>query len=519
MYKNKLYAFGVISVAILMIALICTAVAAQITRTNLQQSTTAQTLLSEHQQLSSISYRLFKQLTDELIFGQNANQAEVRNKRQLITISLAKIRQLEISQREALGEAETQGTVEDTDELESLIDEIITEFKAIIALNDSTPLRQQERLQRLLEVTIDNQFREAINSAVSRQSRVVSATNARIDTLNTTIMWFAVMIGLIAAPSILVGCYWLFSQLYQPLSIIQSGTETIATGNYQYRLPESMDKEFQTIVQALNKLAIQLAEHENMQAESRKQLEFEVERRTQELRQANLQLTQIDSKRRQFIADVSHEFRTPLTIIRGEAQVTLRQKQGKESEYRDSLKVILNQAIGLSRLVEDLLLLARAEIDQMSLQLNLENMKDLVENNHTQWQRQHPERRIDYFCEQALDDLYIKCDAQKISQALSILMDNAIKYSKQDSPIEVRLRVHSTHCHIEVRDHGDGIAPAELEHIFERFVRFKHRSEGFGLGLSIAKVIMHAHNGDVIATSTANEGSTFTLQLPLGENK
>ncbi len=213
MYKRKLFLFGFISAAVLFVALSGVAVSAYITKENLRQSATAQSLLSEHQMLSSISYRLFKQLTDELIFGRNANQAEVRNKQALIEQSLMVIRDLEVRQRNELGPDITQGSVEDTDELQFLIAEIIDEFNAVIAMNDTTPLSQQERVQRLLEFTIDNKFREAINAAVSRQSKVVSATNARIEALNSAIVWFSIILCVLVGPFIVFGCVWLFNQL------------------------------------------------------------------------------------------------------------------------------------------------------------------------------------------------------------------------------------------------------------------------------------------------------------------
>ena len=136
MYKRKLYLFGLLSTFILLIALASAAISAHLTRTNLAQAQLAQSLLSEHQQLSSISYRLFKQLTDELIFGKNANQAKVRNKQQQIENSLNRIKSLELAQREALGLEATLGSVEDTDELEALIQGIVEEFRAIALSND-----------------------------------------------------------------------------------------------------------------------------------------------------------------------------------------------------------------------------------------------------------------------------------------------------------------------------------------------------------------------------------------------
>lgn len=517
MYKRKLYTFGFASAFALVIALSCAAVSAHITRTNLEQSSIAQTLLSEHLQLSSTSYRLFKQLTDELIFGQNANQAEVRNKQQLIEQSVAKIRQLELDQREALGEASTQGSVEDTDALKNLIDQIIAEFKTIVSSNDTAPLSQQNRVRRLLEVTIDNQFREAINAAVMRQGRVVAATNARIDTLNTTIMWFTASLGLLACPFIFFGCYWLFNQLYHPLNTIRSGTEAIAAGNYQYRIPDGLDQEFQDIVAVLNHMAVRLAEHETNESQLRRHLEFEVAQRTRELTEANRQLTLLDSRRRQFIADVSHELRTPLTIIRGEAQVTLRHNQADIVAYQDSMKAILQQAVNLSRLVDDLLLLARAEMSELKLELRNMLCGELIEELSPQWQRLHPERQLRIIASETLKNHSVWIDPHRFSQACAILIDNAAKYSAQDKPIEIQAHCQDSAMRLSVSDWGEGISPTDLQHIFERFVRFNPRGEGMGLGLAIARAIMDAHDGDISVESTPGLGSVFTLTVPLKE--
>jgi len=515
-YKHKLFLFGFISAAVLIIALSGVAVSAHITKENLRQSVTAQTLLSEHQMLSSISYRLFKQLTDELIFGQNANQALVRNKRQMIEESLRVIRDLEVQQREELGPGITQGSVEDTDELEHLIEEIITEFNNVIALNDQTPLSQQDRLQQLLEYTIDNKFREAINAAVSRQSRMVSVTNARIDALNTAIVWFSVILCLLVGPFIVFGCIWLFNQLYQPLAVIQSGTQVIASGNYSFRLPENLDQEFNSLVQSLNQMAQQLAEHEQQQDQMRSQLQYEVDQRTSELTEANRQLTLIDTRRKQFIADISHELRTPLTIIRGEAQVTLRQQSPVMDDYQSALQTVLDQVVGLSTLVNDLLLLARAETDQLRLSPEHMSLNNMVENQLNQWRRKSPLR--EFRLSQPDTDMVIQADEQRLKQILTILLDNATRYSPADSPIDVKIEQQSDRVSISIRDYGDGISPSDIQYIFERFVRFRPRTEGSGLGLSIARLLTEAHHGEIRVDSEPGSGSVFTVILPREPN-
>ena len=515
MYKRKLFLFGFISAAVLFVALSGVAVSAYITKENLRQSATAQSLLSEHQMLSSISYRLFKQLTDELIFGRNANQAEVRNKQALIEQSLMVIRDLEVRQRNELGPDITQGSVEDTDELQFLIAEIIDEFNAVIAMNDTTPLSQQERVQRLLEFTIDNKFREAINAAVSRQSKVVSATNARIEALNSAIVWFSIILCVLVGPFIVFGCVWLFNQLYQPLTVIESGTQVIASGNYNFRLPENLDQEFHSLVQSLNQLAGQMAEHEKQAETMRDQLQYEVDQRTSELTEANRQLTLIDTRRKQFIADISHELRTPLTIIRGEAQVTLRQNHADTRDYRAALQTVLDQVVGLSVLVDDLLLLARAEINQLRLFPDDLQVVDILEHQVEQWQRKMPLRSFRLNTADAEKSrIVIRADEQRLRQVMTILIDNATRYSDPDDPVEISLKATEDQVMISVRDHGDGISPADLQYIFERFVRFKPRTDGAGLGLSIARTLVEAHQGEIYAESEQGQGSVFTVVLP-----
>ncbi len=516
MYKKKLYFFSISFAGALIVTLIATAISANFTRQNLEQSTTAQSLLGEHLMLSSVSYRLFKQLTDELIFGQNANQAEVRNKENQIAASLSKIRELELQQRSALGEQVTQGSVEDTEDLADLLDSIIGEFRAVVASEDTSPLSTQSRVQRLLEVTIDNQFREAIDAAVRRQSTVVATINAQIDTLNTAIVWFTSAFGLISIPLVILACTWLLNQLYKPLDAIRYGAEAIAIGRYTHRLPETLDKEFQQIVLAFNSMANQLSEHESKAEQSRRQLEYAVEQRTRELTDANQRLTTIDTKRRQFLADLSHELRTPLTVIRGEAQVTLRHPTAGNEAYRETLDTILAQAVSLSRLVEDLLLLARAEISHVTLDLEVCELTRWLTQQTAHWSRVAPTHHFDLFLPHDNAPLMAKVDSQRLAQVLAILIDNAIKYSPTGSEISLAASVSPGKVSISVTDQGSGIAPADTGPIFERFVRINRRGDGAGLGLAIARTIIEAHGGEISVESVLNKGSSFTLTLPLG---
>lgn len=514
MYKRKLLYFGFTTALILLVALICTALSAHLNRENLKQSNIAQSLLVEHERLSGISYRLFKQLTDEVILDKSANQAFVRNKRSRISQSLSTIKELELAQREALGIKFTRGSVEDTGELEALIDEIINEFQIVVKTANQMPLNKQERLRSLLEVKIDDQFRELISSAVNRQSSVVASINAQINALNTSMVWFTVGLGVLALPIIFYGCYWLFHQLYRPITLIRSATNTIASGEYDKPISETLDQEFQELATSINTLAKRLKEHEANEKTSRKQLELEVEQRTAELTRANLELTKIDARRRQFIADVSHELRTPLTIIRGEAQVTLRMQTASPDEHKQTLAAILDQAVNLSNLVDDLLFLTRAEMHQLQLEIEQHNLLELVETEVSRWQRRFSNRVFSISHNAQSETTQSQVDKSRIKQVLSILLDNATKYSLVDGPIDIDLAHKSAEVIITISDTGNGISAVEIENIFERFVRFSKHNEGLGLGLPIAKAIIEAHGGRIAVESIPGRGSTFSITLP-----
>jgi signal transduction histidine kinase len=242
-------------------------------------------------------------------------------------------------------------------------------------------------------------------------------------------------------------------------------------------------------------------------------LEFEVETRTRALKEANSKLTQIDAKRRQFMADVSHELRTPLTIIRGEAQVTLRQHSADNDVYKETLQTILEQAVNLSKLVDDLLLLARAEMHEFTLDFSKHDLHALLEQQVRLWQKVTKSREfiLNWTLSQSVD---VFIDEGRIIQALTILVENAHKYFREQEPIAINVSACESMVCIHVVDIGDGISSSDLDHIFERFVRLKRKGDGMGLGLSIAKAIAEAHGGQLEAKSTLGEGSTFTLMLP-----
>ena len=517
MYKRKLAVFAGLMLILLILISGLVVTSTQIIRSNLTQYSIAQSLLNEHLVVSSTSYRLFKQLTDELIFGKDANQAIVRNKRAIIDQSIAKITVLEQRQREALGEEKTLGSVEDTGELISLLDNIISEFRDIIDKPDHQRLAQRQRLQKLIEETIDNRFREAINAAVLRQNTVVASLDARIETLNQSIVWYSILLALFAIPVVVLGMYWLLGVLYQPLNSIRLGSEAIARGNYDHRISRGFDAEFDTIAASFNSMAEQLSKQQAQEESVTRALEIEVNQRTSELTEANRLLQDNDKARREFLADISHELRTPLSIIRGEIQVTLRQKNISTEEYQTTLETVLEESLALSRLIDDLLMVARAESGRLRILPKAVDLEELLRHTLKQVETliENKNVAVKLEVEPALDRLEL--DPDRMAQVVMIIIDNALNYAGNFSTLAISCRAIEQHIRIVIADDGAGINSDILPFVFDRYFRGAdaRTGQGSGLGLAIAKAIVEAHGGAISVESEMNKGSRFIILLPL----
>jgi len=225
-------------------------------------------------------------------------------------------------------------------------------------------------------------------------------------------------------------------------------------------------------------------------------------------------------RQQDFVADASHELRTPLTLIRANAEMIARHPELPVSANADLLEDILAETDRLSRLVNDLLVLARADAGQEGLNIVDLALDDLVRETARQFASLAEKRglTLSVFANQPVK---VRGDVAKLRQLLVILLDNAVKYTPAGGEITVRCQRSPSGGRLPVTltvsDTGPGIAPEHLPHIFERFYRAdKARTHdgGAGLGLAIAHWIVTAHKGKIQATSTLGQGTTFTVQLP-----
>ena len=225
------------------------------------------------------------------------------------------------------------------------------------------------------------------------------------------------------------------------------------------------------------------------------------------------------NEQQRFIADASHELRTPLAVLRGETEVALGKQRTRE-EYQESLSLIQDEAERLSRIVEDLFILARQPLDTpASLGKERVSLNDAVKDCARAAQVLATRKGVRLTTENNSASIDLNGDKELITRMILNLLDNAVKYTPAGGEISLALTRQNGNAEIVVRDNGIGIPEADRQRVFDRFYRVdKARSRalgGAGLGLSIVRWIVEAHGGAIHIDSAPGRGSTFTVDLPL----
>ena len=219
---------------------------------------------------------------------------------------------------------------------------------------------------------------------------------------------------------------------------------------------------------------------------------------------------------RTFMADASHQLRTPVSVVRTAAQVMLSREGRTEAEYRESLDVVAKQAERLTKMVDDMFILALADADARPLQKAPLYLDEVIDEVVDEARLLAAKREITLGAESAGETPFVG-DEHLLRQLLMNLIDNAIRHTPALGTIVVSLTRHAGSLTVAVTDSGSGIAPGDGGRIFDRFVRLDPPGSqaGAGLGLPIAQWIAEAHGGTLVLESTGPHGSRFLLTLPM----
>jgi signal transduction histidine kinase len=265
----------------------------------------------------------------------------------------------------------------------------------------------------------------------------------------------------------------------KPVNDLLEGVSRVADGDYSQRVAEQGTAEMRHLVRAFNEMASRLEANEQ--------------------------------QRRDLLADVTHELRTPITVIQGNLEGMLDGIYPADPAHLDAL---LEETRVLSRVIEDLRTLSLAEGGALKLQLQTTDLTELLEETAEAFGARANAGGVQICVEAPASGLLIEADPTRIHEVMGNLVSNALRYTPPGGEIRLSARQGvEGEIRVAVHDTGQGIPAEDLPHIFERFYKGSD-SHGTGLGLAIAKSLVAAHHGEIQAISQAGQGTTIEFSLP-----
>ncbi len=217
-------------------------------------------------------------------------------------------------------------------------------------------------------------------------------------------------------------------------------------------------------------------------------------------------------KQKQFVADASHELKTPLTVILANNNIMLAHRESKIQDEIKWLQSTEEEAQHMKKLIDQMLFLAKSDSDDNNPELYDVNLSEIVEAATLNFEPIAFEQNVIISCD-ADSDICIKGDATLLTHLCHILIDNAIKYSHRNQAVTISLKKNGMNTVLSVNNKGNTIEKEEISHIFDRFYRSEksRTTKGYGLGLSIAQNIVTSMNGKITVESNQSKGTTFTV--------
>lgn len=492
---------------------------------NHQRTSLAYEELGGYLRLSGEMFRTFKQARRDLMDGDGELEFSLDEAEQRIVAIVEEIRVYERREQALLSRRarDNQGL----SRLDNLKDELASAFddlrQARIMIAEGRQDEARAFLDRSLKTKIDGRVNSLIEAAIADERQELTEALYEIEVINRIAVWAAVLATVLGLGLTALVVRALVVRLRTSLINLERGAEQFAAGQLDHEVPVVGQDEFAMVSRRFNAMARQLLRQRKALEEGRALLEDRVAERTEALRTANAELERRDASRRQFFADIGHELRTPITAVRGEAEVALRSREDHQKIYGAALKRIVGISDQLTRFVNDIFIIAREQAGVLDLRsghvdLNklvvqsIEQMKILIDTNHVGLLFNGPN-------EAAL----IEGDEQRLGQLLRILLSNAIEHSPVGVDVQVRLRRNGGWWELSIEDNGPGISPAEAQQVFERFYRGGSSgkvgtSGGTGLGLPIARSLVQAHGGRIWIDENYKQGTAMRTTLPALED-
>jgi len=383
----------------------------------------------------------------------------------------------------------------------------ISATRALALQRDGRQIEGMQLFGRDVAFRLSNELQPQIDRALQSERAEVGEQLDAIGEWQTRLWTAGAVLAVLALVTLLILGTFLRRTVMQPLAAVSAATRKLADGDYTQRLDPADKGDFTGIANAFNQVASTAEKNQ-----------VDLARRSEELQHVSEQLRLIDSRRTQFLADVSHELRTPLTVLRGEADIALRGRLDA-AELRQSVERIQGQAADLARLLEDLLVFARADAENQPYAVKEGPLDEVVSLVAEEAEVLAEPREARIVLALGDEGCHVNADFRRLRQALMIGLDNAVKHSPPGGIIGVETALRGDNAVIRVTDEGPGVSEEDQPRVFERFYRGRNEgdlgNEGLGIGLAIAKDILDRLGGTISLGNRPEGGAVLEMTLPL----
>lgn len=286
------------------------------------------------------------------------------------------------------------------------------------------------------------------------------------------------------------------NRILKPIDKLRDAVEEITKGNYNVKVESNVTNELNLLVDSFNDMAQKLQESERVKAE-------------------------YEENRKLLIANISHDLKTPITSIQGYIEAITEGNAVTQENINKYLKIIYNNSEYINKLVDDLFLFSKLDMQKLEFHFTKLQVKPFFNDLMEEFKLEFEEKEFKFiYLDKIEKDVYVNIDIKRMHQVLKNIIGNAVKYgSPQNLYIRTELYSEDGFIGIDIRDNGPGISADKLPHVFDRFYRIDtERTKDFmstGLGLAISKELVEAHGGRIEVASVENEGSCFTILLPV----
>jgi signal transduction histidine kinase len=285
-------------------------------------------------------------------------------------------------------------------------------------------------------------------------------------------------------------------RIFTPIEKLKLGVDEIAKGNYHVKVECDIPNDLGLLIYSFNEMAQQLAQSEKLQ------LEYEENRKT-------------------LIANISHDLKTPITAIQGYIEALLDGSIKQESDKDKYLSTIHHNTVYINKLIDDLFLFSKLDMQKLDFSYEAVQISPFMNDFMEEYKFDFEEKNIKFhYASQLEQDYRVHLDGKRFHQAFNNIISNAVKHGPEDDlSIEITMYCKQNFICLAIQDNGPGIAADKLPYIFDRFYRIDaERKKDYvctGLGLAIARELIEAHNGIITVSSVENQGTCFTIKLPI----